>query len=292
MRVGKVLNKVVFWIVLIIVTIWIVHPFAWMTLMSFTPEEEIFSRVPRLPSHLTLDPYYWILGLGHLMSHHTYAVTAGTIRFGMYYFNAAVPSIFAAVVVAVLSTFAGYGLARFKSRRLDACGVFYLAMQFLPGVLIIIPWYLMFHALHLLDTLLVLAIVYTAGSLPWGTWMMRSFILALPKDLEEAALIDGCTNRQVIYKIVMPLVAPGFVAVLLFTFTAGWNAYMIPLVLAMTENSKPIALAITELIGWYGRTYYGGIMALCVITTLPMCIVFVYLQKFIISGMTRGAIKA
>jgi len=286
------LNKIAFWIILTIVTIWIVHPFAWMTLLSFTPEEEILSRTPRLPSRLTLDPYFWVLGLGHLMHHPTYAVTAGTIRFEMYYFNAAVPSIFAAVVTAVLSTFAGYGLARFKSRRMDACGVFYLTMQFLPGVLLIIPWYIMFRALHLLDTLLVLAITYIAGSLPWGTWMMRSFILGLPEDLEEAALIDGCTRRQVIYKIVMPLVAPGFVAVLLFTFTSGWNAYMIPLVLAMTEKSKPIALAITELIGWYGRTYYGGIMALCVLTTLPMCIVFVYLQKFIISGMTRGAIKA
>jgi len=289
----ELIKKVVFWIILAICTLWIIHPLVWMVLSSIRPEGEIFSRGLTLPSKISLDAYYWVLGLKELMDpNNPFRGTAGSFNFYRYILNGAVPGIITAIIVAITTLFAGYSLARFSQRGVQALGTLYLSMQFLPAILMFVPLYLFFYTLRLIDTWAGLILLYVIGSLPWATWMMRSFIVSIPIELEESAMIDGCSRVQAIWRITMRLCAPGFVAVFLFTFTSAWNAYLPGLIISTTDASKPIAVGLAEMLGWYGRAYWGGIMAASTLTTIPVAIIFVYLQKWLIKGLTAGAIKA
>lgn len=288
-----IVSKVIFWILLVISTLWVIHPIIWMVLSSVKPEGEIFTRGLSLPTKITFDAYYWVLGLGTLMDpQNPYKMTAGSFPFYDFFRNGLVPGVITAIIDSILALFAGYSLARYKDKGIQLIGLFYLSLQFMPAILFFVPWYIMFYTMGLLDSYAALILVYIATTLPWSIWILRSFVEALPRDLEEAAFVDGCSRFQVIYKVVLPLTAPGAVAVALFAFTSAWNSYLPGLIISTSIASKPISVGLAEMMGFYGRTYWGGIMAASTLTSLPVAIIFVYLQKWMVRGLTAGAVKA
>jgi ABC-type glycerol-3-phosphate transport system permease component len=288
-------SQAAFWVCLVIAFIWVIHPLIWMIFSSIEPEAQIFSRGLTLPDPRTvsLDAYFWVTGLGQFMNpSNPFRMTVGTFKFWGYLANGLVPGLISAAIVAVCSLFAGYSLGRYKESGVQTIGVFYLSLQFMPAILFFVPWYIMFNDFALLDSWAALICIYVATSLPWSVWTMRSFIVNMPKDIEEAGLIDGCSRFQIIYKIILPLTAPGVVAVSLFAFTSAWGAYLPGLIISSTMASTPISVGLAQMLTWYGRTYFGGLMAASVLTTLPVAIAFVYLQKWMVQGLSAGAVKA
>lgn len=285
------LRRAILYLCVFISAIWVIHPFVLMAFYSFVPDKDIFSRTLVFPSSFTLDGYFWVLGLP-MSPDNPFKGTSGSINFYKAAMNSLIPAFIAGIAVVVITIFSGYSLARYGHNRVVRyLGILYLAKQFLPWVLFMTPYYIMFATFRLIDNFISLIVVYIGSNLPWSVWMISAFVSEIPVDLEEAALVDGCNTRQMVLKILLPMIAPGLVAVFLFAFTNVWNAYLIPLILSSTIETKPLAVLIAELFTWYGRTYYSGLFALCTLTTVPVAVMFVYLQKFLIRGLSRGAVK-
>jgi len=219
------------------------------------------------------------------------ARAAETVGLGIYYRNTLIISLGASIVVAFLSTLGGYALARFRFPGRKSIALFLLATTFFPVILFLIPWYALMKRLYLLDTYPGLILSFTAMCMPFSTWMMKGFIASIPPSLEECAMVDGCGRVEAFFRVTVPLIYSGVVAVMLYTIVMSWNDYLVPLILCNTVNTKTIAIGLTELLTFYGKTNWGGLMAASVITALPVVIIFVFLQRQLVTGMTAGAVK-
>ncbi|MGQ9779575.1 MAG: carbohydrate ABC transporter permease, partial [Bacillota bacterium] len=190
----------------------------------------------------------------------------------------------------ILSTFAAYGLARFKFRGRNFFSMGLLVTQMFPPVLLIIPIYLIMINLRLVNTYAALVITYCTFAVPFSTWMLYGYFETLPAELEEAALVDGCSRLGTLFRIIIPLAAPGIAAVALFSFILSWQEYMFALTLTRTAEMRTLPVGISMLVG-FREVLWGQLMAGSVIVTVPVVVLFVYFQKYLIKGLTMGAIK-
>jgi len=177
----------------------------------------------------------------------------------VYYLNTLKVSIITTVFALVISVFAGYSLSRFRFRGRGALGV--------------------------------LIIAYSTFSLPFSTWMLKGYFDTIPVSLEEAAIIDGCRRSQVLFRIILPLSAPGLVAVAMFTFILGWREYIYALAFTRSENLRLLTVGLALMQGQHGRISWGQIMSGAVLACIPAILVFTILQKYMVQGFTRGAVK-
>jgi ABC-type glycerol-3-phosphate transport system permease component len=159
-----------------------------------------------------------------------------------------------------------------------------------PNVLILIPIYLIWSKLHLVNTLSSLIFTYSTFILPFSVWMLRSYFQGIPQDLEEAAMVDGCTRLQAILRVILPAAAPGLVAVGLYSFVLCWQEFLFASVLIRDNRIATITPAIYMFVG-HQRTEWGPLAAQCLMAVIPVAVLFVYLQKFLVSGLTAGAVK-
>jgi multiple sugar transport system permease protein len=190
-----------------------------------------------------------------------------------------------------IASLAGYAVSRlrFPGKRPLLLGI--LATQMFPHVLILISLYGMFRQLHLMNTHLGLIFSFTTFAVPFSVWMMKGFFDGIPHEIEEAALIDGCTRMGALRRVVLPLVSPGLLAVSLFSFLDGWNNLLYPLTLATSVEVRTIPPGL--LLSFLGQFKHdwAGMMAASVVVTVPVIIIFVLLQRFLVRGLTAGAIK-
>jgi len=265
--------------VLAVVLIFTLGPFAWLVVSSFKPAEEIFRQIPTWYSeNFTLANYRWALGplganIGRFLSN-AFAASAGTALLSL---------LFAAI--------GGYSLARYQFPGYKAVSVVLLLAQMFQGPLIMVPWYKMAAALGILNTKLVLALIYGTTTIPVSVWLMSGFYRHVPRTLEEAALVDGCSRLGALWRIIVPSAAPGLVATTLFAFVTAWNDYQYALILTSSDKAKTIQVGISELVGFMGMSNWGGIMASGVLATIPIIFIFAYIQKYLIEGLTAGAVK-
>ena len=154
-----------------------------------------------------------------------------------------------------------------------------------------IPWYKMAAALGILNTKLVLILIYGTFTIPIGVWLMEGFFAAIPKELEESACVDGCGHLRTFFKIILPLTLPGLVAVAIYSFILCWNDYQYALILTNSMKAKTIQVGIAELMDSMGKQNWGGIMASGVIVTLPVIALFAVVQRYLIGGLTQGSVK-
>jgi len=194
-----------------------------------------------------------------------------------------------ALLVVLLGAPAAYALARFRIRGKENVAFFILAQRMTPPVAAIIPFFLMFRTLHLIDTHLVLILVYTALNLPFFVWMMREFFSEIPIELEESAYVDGCSVLSTFVRIVLPVASVGLVALSLLCFIFAWNEFLFAFLLTRTvARTIPVEIAglYTEAaLQWWDMT------ALATITLLPVIILTLALQRYIIRGLALGAVK-
>jgi multiple sugar transport system permease protein len=271
--------KVTTYLCLTILLLFILLPYIWMLSSSLKESNAIFNIIPRwIPEKITFENYRWL-------------ITPLGPNFVLLTYNSFVIAIITSIITSIIASMGGYALGRFKFPGAVLIGISLLLSQMFQGPLIMVPWYRMAANLGILNTKLVLILIYGTSTIPIGVWLMMGFFKALPKELEEAALVDGATKVQTFSKVVFPLVKPGLVAIFMYSFIICWNDYQYALMLTSSQKGKTIQLGIAELIDSMGRANWGGIMASGVATTIPVIILFAIVQKHLIKGLTAGSIK-
>lgn len=248
-----------------------------MVSTSLKGPTEIFSPNPNwIPKKITFEHYRTIWN---------------ETPFPTYFKNSMIVAVATSAITLLIGTFLAYGLARYRFRGRRVLENTLIITQMFPLVLMIIPIFLIFIRLSLLNTYTALIIAYCTFALPFATLMLKSYFEALPPDLEEAALIDGCTPVSALFRVVLPLSAPGIAAVGLFAFILAWQEFLIALTITRTTDMRTLPVGISMMIG-FREVLWGPLMAGSVIIALPVVILFTYFQKYLISGLTMGAVKS
>jgi multiple sugar transport system permease protein len=271
-----ILTKTIIWVFLLMVCFYCLLPFAWMLSTSLKTESEAFRIPPNwIPLKPTVDSFIgiWIRK-----------------NFGIYFINSTIISLATAVLSTFFGALAGYGFSRFffKGRRF-LIG-FFLATQMLPGVLLVGPYFKILSAAGLYDTRTGLIIAFLTICLPFSTWMMKGFIDKVPVELDQSAMVDGCSRLGVFFKIILPVIAPGMVATILFAFLLAWGDLLWALCLTSSEAMITVTLGIARTVGEF-RIIWPMLMAGSLVGGMPAILLYIFLQRLLVQGLTAGAVK-
>ncbi|MCH8093958.1 MAG: carbohydrate ABC transporter permease [Chloroflexi bacterium] len=254
----------------------VLFPIMWMVFASMRPVSETFGTPPAwIPREISFEAYETIFF---------------DPRQQRYQVNTYVIALSTAFLSVGLGSLAAYGFSRFKIRGGRSILLGILALQMVPGVSIIIPFYNMARWAGIWDTYLAMILANTAFALAISIWLLKGYVDSIPIDLEEAAMVDGCSRFQAFYKIVLPLLAPGLVGTATFAFLYGWNDFVFATTLRDGHELMPMTVAIGNFFTSHSRDW-NSIMALNTMATLPLIALFVLLQRWVIKGMTAGAVK-
>ncbi|MEM3385407.1 MAG: carbohydrate ABC transporter permease [Nitrososphaeria archaeon] len=210
-------------------------------------------------------------------------------RFIHYFLNSLTVSITSMILCALLGALGGYTFSRYKFKGDRALSFSIIASRMMPPVVLVIPLFLIIKSWGLYDNIFVLVFQYTAFNLPFSTWMMKGFIDEIPVDLEESAMVDGCSRLGAFARITSYLVAPGFVATAIYTFILSWNEFLFAFIMTSTK-AKTLAAAAPELIGEVG-VEWGAIASMGILALLPAIILTLLASRYLIKGMLLGAVK-
>jgi multiple sugar transport system permease protein len=252
-------------------------PFWWMIDTSLKQPVDIFSGVAFWPQHLTFHNYYRLF--------HEY-------NFGAYLTNSIVVVTASVLVSLVLGTLAAYALARFRMRlgidRVALYGV--LLVRMLPGILLVVPLYIVLAKWGLLNTRLGLILIYSGLNTSFVIWMMQSFLAEIPRDIEEAAMVDGDSRLSALWRVVIPLAAPGLIATAIFAVIATYNDFIIALTLTSTPSAETVPVGVSTLIGKI-QIEWGPMAAAGVVGAVPIILFALIVQRHFVRGLTLGAVK-
>lgn len=257
--------------------LFVILPIYWMLITSLKTNPEIINA-----QELTYYP--------HAVTDENYRSLFALYDYGKLLSNSLIVSVSTGLVVTALSIFGGYGLARYKFKGKSSMLLFFLVTQMIPGILVIIPLYVIFAKIQLVNTRMSLFIFYMISNLPFCVITMRSFFERIPYSLEEAAYVDGCTKMKSLFRIIIPAMLPGIVAVFVFAFIGAWNELIAGTIFISTPDLWTIPVGLKSLIGKYD-VKWGILMAGGVLALLPTAIMFSIMQKFIVAGLTAGAVK-
>jgi multiple sugar transport system permease protein len=266
---------------LLVVTI-VISPPLWLFISSISTQSELLSApVHWIPQNPTFDRYRQIFFA-------TGSDAAAVFRQAM--FNSLVIASAVTTICVGLGSLAAYSFARMRFGGQSSLMYLMLFSYMLPPIMIMVPLYTIMRDLKLMDTLQGLILVYSALIMPFAVWIMRGYFLTIPRDLEDAAMIDGCTRLSALFQVVLPLSAPGLVATSLFCFLASWEEFLLALVFTSSPNAKTIPVAIAEFTGRhaidYGMMATGGVIA-----AIPPILIALVFQRYLINGLTSGAVK-
>jgi len=269
----KILSSLFYLVLLIIVITW-AFPIIWVALDSLKPDRLITSSKIIWRFKPTFKHYQLIFS---------------THNFARYFFNSTVVSTISTIISVIFGFLAGYSITRFKTGG-TALTIWILITRVAPPAAVLLPLFLIFRILGLIDTLYALIIVDVSLNLSFVIWLMRTFFEEIPPELEEAAMIDGANYISTLWLIVFPLVRPGLVAATTFSFVFAWNEYLFALVLTVSQNAKTLPVAAGDFVTAYGIEW-GPIFASGTLILIPIMIFSLFLQRYLVRGLTFGAIK-
>lgn len=253
-----------------------VFPFLWMAVSAFKPLSQLYTIPPQwLPDPPTLANFKNVLFESNMPR---------------YFVNSLIISIGSTFLALVFAVFAAYGFARFDFRGRPAALAFVLIGQLLPTATVIVPLYIVLNYLGLINTYLGLILVYLILTLPLSVWMLTGYFRGIPKELEDAAIIDGASQLGVLFRISLPLVTPGIIAVTLYSFVATWNEFVFALSFATEKEMKTLPIGLAEFSTEFD-TDWGAVMAASFVMTLPIALIFLVMQRMFVSGLMSGATK-
>jgi multiple sugar transport system permease protein len=195
------------------------------------------------------------------------------------------------VAVVAAGTLGAYSLVRFVYRGRDTLATLVLFTYLLPSVVLIIPLYLMMVRIGLANTLSSLVIAYTTFALPYALWLLRSFMAGIPEDLESAALVDGASRIGAFIDVILPQALPGIISTALFTFILAWNEYLYALVLVNSDETRPLTTGVMNMLITSFNIEWSLLMAASVMMTIPLVIIFAFLQSYLTRGFGAGGVK-
>ncbi|MFL5023592.1 MAG: carbohydrate ABC transporter permease [Microvirga sp.] len=251
-------------------------PFLWMGLSSIKQLNELYTIPPQWwPDHPTLANYYKVLFES---------------RIPRYFLNSVIISVGSTGLALILAVFAANGFARFRFRGQSFWQACILVGQLLPTAAIIVPLFITLKVLGLVNTYWGLILVYMIITLPLSVWMLTSYFRAIPRELDEAAVIDGASRVGILFRIILPLSLPGIVAVLVYSFITTWNEFIFALCFATDSSVKTLPIGLAEFSTEF-NTDWGAVMAASMVMTVPIALLFLVFQKFFVGGLTAGATK-
>lgn len=283
MKINKKINRVLLYLVVLLIVVWTVAPYLWLIISSFSYKIDLVT-VPLkwIPSRITFDNYR-ALFFANGMENANARLFLGSLK------NSAIISIATMLICLPLGVMAAYSASRLKFRGSNGVVLTSMITQLVPPIVLVIPLYVIMRQFDLLDKHLGLILVDISIGLPLVIWLMRGYFASIPADLENAARIDGCNYLSALWRVVLPLAGPGLVSVMIFAFIASWNEYMYAFIFTNVE-AKTLPVLIGEFSTKLGLEYLK-IAAAGVLASLPPVILALFFQKFIIRGLTSGAVK-
>lgn len=248
-------------------------PFLWMVAVSLRDRVDIL-QPEKIFAPITLESYSKLISDGTIVP---------------YFINSIIVAVVTTLISLVLGTVAAYGFARFQWAKRESQAFWVLSQRFLPAMAVVIPFFLMASLTGLVDTRAILIIAYTTFNIPFTIWMMRGFIEDIPEELEEAAFVDGCNRFQALRKVVFPLVLPGMTATAIFCLINSWNEFVFANFLTII-HAKTLPTTVMMYLSVSG-VKWGEMAATGVLASLPVLLFAVAVQKYMIRGLTFGAVK-
>jgi multiple sugar transport system permease protein len=270
----KITNRVLIYLAVLLAVVLSLFPILYLFITSFKPAELTFAIPPVWVFKPTLNNYVEIFVGGKFIS---------------YFINSLVIALATTAIALVLGVFAGYGFSRFRFRGLTALRLGALIPQMLPPITIIVPLYVLFNAMELVDTRWALIISYLTFIIPLAIWMMTGFFAEVPQELEESAMIDGCTRLGAMVRISLPIIAPGLAATAILGFIYAWNEFLYAVILT-GRDARTLPVTITSFMT-NKAILWGRIAASGSLVLLPVLIFALIAQRYLVRGLSRGAVK-
>lgn len=273
--IGKILRRIGLYAAVAVICIYSFFPIYWMIVSSLRSPDKLFRDTSLVSWPPDFSSYASLLQLTNYLDSffNSVLMAAGTI-----------------VVVTVLSSFIAYGATRLRFRGKTILVASMLFAYMFPPLMLAIPMAAVFRTIGLSDSLWGLLIAHLAISLPLGVWLLWGFFKSMPFDLEEAAMVDGCSQFGAFFKVVLPLSAPGLITVGIFSFLLSWADYVFALILIMSDQNKTLPVALASMLGAQDLRW-GEVLAGASLIALPLFVVFVFCYRYFVAGLTAGALK-
>jgi multiple sugar transport system permease protein len=254
-----------------------IYPIYQMVVTSLLPFDRLLEGAALgLPSVLTLENYREVIGRGPLPR---------------YFLNSVVVATCTMLLSTAVSVFAGYSLARLHYPGKNVIDKTILFVYIIPPILLVVPIYLLIVRAHLQDTLFSVILAHTLFAVPFGSWLLRGFFRSVPTELEDASRVDGAGRLATLFQVVLPVSAPGVAAVAMFAFVGSWDEFLFASIFIHSNEMNTLPIGIYSLVGSYGETQWGNLLAASTIATLPMFAIFLVLQRWLVQGLSAGAVK-
>lgn len=269
-------ERLILYAAVVIVVGILFFPVYWMFNTSLAPQDQLYVYPPRLVHpHATLAAYFKIFQERPI---------------GRWLFNSLVVVLLSGLFSLIVSVLAGYSLSRYRVRGAGSLGYLLLASRMLPTTLLIIPLFIFMSGLHLINTLWSIVIANITFTMPFATWMLKGYFDSIPRELEEAAYIDGTSRLGALFRVTLPLSAPGVAATALYSAILAWDEYLFARTFLTTNSVWTISVGLGSFRGEY-ITYWNEVMAASLVGTLPIIVIFLLLEKQLVGGLTAGAVK-
>jgi ABC-type glycerol-3-phosphate transport system permease component len=268
----RVASKVVTHLLLLVLVAFSIAPLAWAISSAFKTQAEILGSVTFLPQQPTLD---------------NFKVVIGQTAFPHWFLNSLIVSGSTTILAVLIGSLAGYAMSRWRFRGRALFGNTLLVVQMFPGVMLAIPLYLLLTNYHLIDTLWALLVTYLTFALAFSVWMLKGYFDGIPREIEEAALIDGVSRIGILWRIILPLAGPGITTVAVYAFLMAWNEFFFAYVFLASNSKYTLMHSFIQQF----TTQWGNIMAAGTLTTLPVLVFFFLIQRVLTRGLVAGAVK-
>jgi multiple sugar transport system permease protein len=275
-RPAQTIGRIVLYIVVALVSLLTIFPIYWMLVSTFQPSKYTLHYPPPLiPQEIIFNQF------ADLFANHPIA---------LWLRNSFLIAIMTMLLCMALTVLGAYALSSLRWKGRSLFGLFLLVTQMLPEILIVIPLYIIYRQLNLLDSLPALSLVDTAFALPICIWILKGVFDTVPSEVLDAAVVDGCTELSVLWRIVLPLSAPGLVAVAVVSFFSAWNEFLFAVIMLSSAEFQPASVGLTTLKAT-GFTPVEQYMAAGLIFSILPVLFYLFMQRYIIAGLTAGAVK-
>lgn len=271
-------KNILFSIVSVVLLGVLLFPLYWALITSLKTEQEIFQNPP------TFYP--------HVLNSKSYAAQVETGDFNMFrsFANSFLISVGATVIAVVLAVPASYGIAKYHFKGRKVMLLSFLVTQMLPVSVLLTPMFIMFKNMHVYNTWVAAVLADATIGIPFSVLILKNYFSSIPKDLEEAAYLDGCNKFTAFIRILIPIAKPGVMVCAIFSFLYAWGDLAYGMTFILDQEKRPITAGIFNFMGQYG-TKWSYLTAFAVVTIIPVAFIFIFMQKYIVSGMTSGAVK-
>lgn len=274
----SVKKNVIFCVIAVLIACILLFPLYWTLITSLKTETEIFQNPP------TFFP--------HVVNTKSYAAQVKIGDFNMFksFANSMIISLGAMAIAVILAVPASYGIAKYRFRGRKAMLLTFLVTQMLPVSVLLTPLFMLFKNIHLYNTWGSAILADATIGIPFSILILKNYFASIPKDMEEAAYIDGCNRFTAFIRILLPIAKPGVMVCAIFSFLYAWGDLAYGMTFIIDQQSRPITAGIFNFMGQYG-TKWSYLTAFAVVTIIPVLLIFIFMQKYIVGGMTSGAVK-